>query len=74
MLKKKAFGLECWLLQSDFTAQMTKLDIAASDGGEQGSNPFGSIKDFAIEIDGDGEADEGQVSVNDHIRTASAWK
>ena len=37
---------------------MKRLDITASDGGEQGSNPFGNIKDFAIEIDGDDDADE----------------
>ena len=42
---------------------MKGLDIAASDGGEQGSNPFGKIKDFAI--DGNGEADENDSDHDD---------
>ena len=44
---------------------MKELGIAASAGGEQGSNPFDSIKDFAIEIDGDGEADENDSDQED---------
>ena len=44
---------------------MKRLDITASDGGEQGSIPFGSIKNFAIEIDGDGEADESDSGHDD---------